>query len=173
MSNENFPRRGSRKVVEADELQLATESGWTLLESFDEVQAESCFGQEPRQVPDTSSGYVNDTVSTQRFMSVTTRKFLLGMEEDCILAVKAAEIATLEADISALRETMTEVETLKDKFEGEFNKVKKILDQQQDCLDKERETNRILDKKCRRMEEDLGKLRVAIGDLQFKEILDP
>jgi len=167
MSDQELSIRGPRKVVDADELQLATESGWVLLESFEETDVETCFGSEPRQVPDPSNCYNDGAVSTTRHLVTTTRKFLVGYDEDGALTLRSEELEEAGLKLKEVRKLLVEVESARDTFKATSERDRGLIETQDRLLEEAGTKNRELEERCRKMEGDLAKIQKAIGGLHL------
>jgi septal ring factor EnvC (AmiA/AmiB activator) len=112
-----------------------------------------------------------DTVTTQRWRQYSTTYFVIVQDEESALAEAAAATEAAKAQAAELQKKVEDDK----KAIAEANQQRdralqsvKTLELTNKSVGNERDTLRETNKK---MEADLAKLRKAIGELQFKEIV--
>jgi hypothetical protein len=161
---------GPTKIVEADELAHHTAIGWVLLDSFEVEESEIVHESAPRIVPDNNNGYDDGTVSTNRTIVLKKMQFLIGHDKKSALAEKEAEASEARnAKYAAEHAQKTAEEALK---EAETSLAQQIAGRQGSAESSKRHMGeRDTERKLRRkLEDDMGKVRKAIGDRQWDEI---
>jgi len=138
-------------------------NGWRPLVLFytEEVSVENFSG---------SGDFHELRVNIPTQIPVRKAMFLMGRTSEA--SKKEAELRKLDAELEEAKKQQVALEETIDKLldlNNENNNVMRILDKRCDELGEER--NEVQDA-AKRMEQDLGKLRKALGDIKFKEILE-
>ena len=176
------------KIIPADELERHTEMGWEVMEGFDqddiaEIPIEG--NNEPQQSHFAPSTYppgqhgrhpqIHPVRNGYKPVPVNRRYYVVTMLRDKV-------VSDLRADNGHLSQQLSEFnwkqERTKKEHEKAIEESEKKLAEEHDQLERVRrqrgsmETQRDdqIDRN-RRLERDIGKLRAAIGDLKFKEIV--
>ena len=170
---------GVFRVCRSDELTSLTEwNGWKLVGRYQESELQRCVDQEshpaaPLTPQQQSVGMTSfpQVACCERYKPVTVTKFLLRKDEESALAAMASERAYADKRASDERAEHEKTRILLTKASAERDAAiesgegyKRMIKASNDRIDEQRAT-------LRKYEEDIAKLRTAIGDLQFKEIL--
>jgi septal ring factor EnvC (AmiA/AmiB activator) len=170
---------GVFRVCSADDLASLTElNGWKLVERYQESELQRCMEQEshpaaPLTPQQQSMGMTPfpQVASCERYKPVTVTKFLLRKDEESALAAMASERDYAKTCVSNERAEHEKTRSLLKKTSEERDAAiesgagyQRMIKASNDRIDEQRAT-------LRKYEEDIAKLRAAIGDLQFKEIL--
>lgn len=165
---------GPVKVVSDFELEHHTDTGWVLLASFEEQSPQSCTQKEPVHFPKNDNGYHSDmdmVVDTERYLPASVWKHLVGKTRDTALSESKETITNLEQAVKNLGEELKKGAEDKQAVEQERDRIKAEEVRVQRQLETECEGHRETRDKKRKMEDDLGKLRDAIGGIEFDRIL--
>lgn len=167
---------GPVKVVNDNELESHTASGWVHLASFEERCAEYVSGKEPAMFPKNDSGYHNDSdlvVETSRAIPASTWKHLIGQPKETALQEASEKIEGLEHAVKALGEEMKKGAEEKQVVEKQLAQSQENEKRYMETFEGESSRHQDTRTRMRQMEADLGKLREAIGSVEFDRILKP
>jgi hypothetical protein len=164
--------KGIVKTVHASKLEECTRQGWVVVDAFDEQNTEAVYGVEPRVLPHGPNDYSHEaTVSTTHHHLVTSRYFVVRVDD-------ASHLAGLNEQIAGLKTTLDEKSVALTQAQEALRKTSRDLDTAQlDVTSLRSAAGRMAEDrqaeilKMRRMEDDLGKLRKALGELRVREIL--
>lgn len=163
---------GVVKVIDEQGLEHHTSNGWKLIAvltgtSFDQIATSA-----PRAVPENAGSYSSGTVGFSVPMQIVKHRFLVALDEASAVArlsvqlkeadAKLTDVAKQAADVSkTLKETQRRDQDLADERNAAIKKRAEVEGQLADA-----------GKKLRRYEEDIGKVRNAIGNVQMTRILE-
>jgi len=163
---------GPTKIVEAHELHTHTSSGWVLLESFETTESETVHEMVARMTPVSSGGYDDGsgTVNTNRTITVTKMQFLIGYERKSALADAAESKQKALSDKTVAEQDRDKA--IKAREEAEKSLAQQIAGRESAAASSQTHRDQ-RDEECklrRKLEDDMGKIRQAIGDRQWDEI---
>jgi hypothetical protein len=172
-----YPGYAVIRVCGYNELTLLTCEGWTVLDVLEDGQLQSqlttlpikCVGQihDPQNYNNLLPQEYVERVSVELPYAMTHHLFVLGLDETAAhaylereraAAMKALELKTAEHQAV----TKANEQLLKD--QAELTYKLKTADAAHETIVRERDEHR---NQRYRMEQDLGKLRKAVGELQF------
>lgn len=167
---------GPTMVVDGESLSNYTSDGWVVLEHWEETVTEDSYDQEvrPYALPDHNYNANNDTgvVEIRRTHLVQRRKFLLGQSKETAVAKAIAErdeaqqqVVTAESHVRTLKSEMEELRGQRDKSDEATQHERTRKQEAEERYYKEHEIRT-------RLEKDLAKVKSAIGDLRWREIID-
>jgi hypothetical protein len=162
-----MPRYVTHKVVEAQDLEWHTTSGWKLEEVLRETRAEKHMESVPFMQ---SGGYVSRE-SQDKVMAVAVTRFLVSRRPDDPLMQKTQEAQHLN---DALRNARLEVESAQNNIKAkdkELALAQKSLETANASVESYRTQYYAEQKLKQKMETDIAKVRQAVGELKMKEIL--
>lgn len=154
------------KVVNEHEVESLTRSGWRIREILPWQHVEP-FSETASPLV---NGFPQTTYATKGFL-VSTNKFVMEHNADSALAEMSEKLAKLEAEHAALQSAYAnagkDLFAAQETVRGLNNRIGYLtndLDGARVDFQKERERNR-------KMENDIAKIRQAVGELKMKEIL--
>lgn len=167
--------KGVMKIIESNEVEKHTNDGWLVLGSFEEKTYEEAHGYAARgfRLPENHHNHYNDdgTVGVTTPMPATRWMFIVGRDEASVIAEKSERIVELEDQIKSAKERTDaltkDVEAERQRAASAESNSNYYRDEGQ----KARDQIAGRDERIRKMEDDLGKIRAAFGDLKIKEIL--
>jgi hypothetical protein len=156
------------KVVEAHDVETYSMLGWRLVEVLPETYVDAFSESVPMLLP--GQNFVTNNFATKGFL-VSKNRFLMATNGSSILAGMNEKLADAEKRIAEAKAVQQEAEKKAEEWKKEANNLmrghetyvreNKILVEK---LDRSEKSNH-------KMEEDIGKIRSAVGDLKMKEIL--
>lgn len=177
--NDNGYQDGVYKVAEASELEAACLAGWRLVRELYEDRVTAVRADEPVpmfQFP----GYAGNSygsvfggnASIERPMIVRVVRFLLKRDDTSVVAAaeaRAAEALKLRDEAQAAAKAAEKAKLAAEEavalMTDESDRFRARYKEAADRRDELKAQNQ-------RMEADLGKVRAAIGDLRFREIVE-
>jgi ribosomal protein S15P/S13E len=163
---------GQLQVVEHAMVQQLTLSGWGLVFAYQEEVLEPCYDQVPNpNPPQQNYGYPPPTIQTTRYERVTRTKFVMRLGEASALAIAHAKAACAESEIARLTTEIKELRDHGDAKEKDHKATTQRLESCQRMLSDDRAVLQRSEETRRKLEADVGKIRVAIGSKQMEEIL--
>lgn len=175
-NHELYSSFGFIKSISADELDHHTKQGWILLETNNVTEGQ-LFNLQTQianpQPPQGSYGYSPVlSLNTQQLATVSTVKFLIGYPKESALKDLNDRITSLLYQNDNNYKTIRDLGISNDAKDKEVETLKTELTRTEAYR---AEASKSLDdarKQIRTMEADLAKVRKAIGDLSFREIID-
>lgn len=156
------------KVVEAYEVETYTMLGWRLSEVLSESYVESFSESVPMVLPGQS--FVSNSVATKGFL-VAKNRFLMTMDGSSVLAGMNEKLVAADKRVAEAKAAQEAAEKKAEEWKRDSNNLlrghetyvreNKILAEKLERAEKSNHT----------MEEDIGKIRKAVGELKMKEIL--
>jgi uncharacterized coiled-coil protein SlyX len=166
-----FDKAGQYKSVYAAELERLTLQGWQLVFCYQEAQQLGCSEQEP-VLPATNNGYC-PTTTVQRYKPVTVTLFVVRKPEESVLA-------ELNVLLASARETLDERNKIIVERNEESIRLNKQLQSTKDNLKSiESSMTVVRDDRDRfretvaKLEKDMVRIKTAIGERAYGEILKP
>jgi hypothetical protein len=163
------------KTCLAQELETHTCAGWQVVAMFHETHTPRRDGDRYDDDNDRYDRFNGSGRSPQPVgpppAPVTVVKFLLRRPADSVLAQKTKELAEVQCALQEERRSRAEAKRLLDAKLVELEKSKDNAESAVKAMRMEIEMRTRQTTKLRQYEVDLGKLRQAIGDLKFREIL--
>ena len=163
---------GQVKVVTASELDFLTTQGWRLVFSYQDTTHASCMETEP--TPPGYQGYnCNGTIQVTRYKPNATTYFVLHKTESQVIEELNQRAANAEHETSEARRQRDEAKKALEDLTKEHQTLKNTSSfdaQRLKNVGEERDRFRTTSSK---LEADLAKVRTAIGERQFNEILPP
>lgn len=169
------------KVVPADELDCYTENGWEVVEGFDQddlvnVPVATLPSQMPEHLePYPPSGLHRSVASGYKVVTVRRRHYLVVHDRGKVLEDLHGQLEELGKKAN---DHYWEREKAKDAHEKALEELQKELAREQELRGSVEKTRDLtigylenMRNQNHRLEQDLGKLRKAIGNLKFKEIV--
>lgn len=170
----NIPLLNGRwiyRVCTEYDLERLTREGWIYEKEIVEQDIESVADQVAVMVPSSGGGWV-DTRTVTKYMPRRTVKYLLKRDESSELVKLIDENMRLkglnEDHVRAIKKGCDELVGMKQKNDELINSAKyasERYDEQQERLEKTYSAKA-------KLEEDISKIRRAIGEKQMKEILE-
>lgn len=163
--------KGISKTVPAESLHDHTQKGWIVLDAFDQDETDVVYDTEARRLQDPSGCYHPDTVQVQRTLVLRRRHFLVGLSENSVVAQVTSERDEAQTKRREAEKALEDIRIVNQKVEAN---AARLLDNEQRMSAEVKRLRAGLDEeksRVRRMEDDLGKVRAAIGDLKMREIL--
>jgi hypothetical protein len=164
-----FDADGCHRTCGEHELEQLTQQGWRLVFMYQETYVVPCCDEVPnasRRVQ-----YEPQTVRVNTYRNVVTTRFVLKKSDEEVVSGLLEQVKRLRENDAAMNEILAKSET-------ELAEVKKQLAFSQtdvkSAVDRYKaEMTRSLDEQTRanKLELDLAKVRAAIGDLKYKEIV--
>jgi hypothetical protein len=163
---------GILKTICHHELKGHTELGWTVIDAFDQTEVVERSAMETRMVPVSPGGYdCNGTVPTMRHYTESQHYFVVRLDETAQLAKLTNEIAQLKSTLKANGDELQKsVKTIAAQGEERLLLQEQIVSRDR-TLGKMTDSQREERDRMRKMEQDLGKLRQALGEIRMREIL--
>lgn len=161
-------------VIKANDVELRSRAGWRVQEvlksSRVEVASESVsYPPQPNVGYATSPTYGTNTKSHV----VEEFNFLMVQDETKYVADLQLEVERLRMEMTNARANlMSEQETLKNTRTA-LEQAQQRLKVEQEACGRERKLVEELRLSNRKMENDIAKIRVAVGERQMKDILNP
>jgi hypothetical protein len=159
---------GAMKVVDGAEVEFLTRQGWYLQEILQETHVES-FSE---QVPFVTHGstYVQNASATKGFL-VTKNKFVMVQGKSGTIQELERQLAEAQrGQYNAQAECRKAEETAKGALEA-LKREQEISTGRFEQVNASYAVRRELEETKRKMENDIAKIRAAIGDIRMKEIL--
>jgi hypothetical protein len=159
------------KVVTGDAVETWTRQGWKLLRVLDTTQARQVQDQVPLCVASGGGGYVSQGVSTSHLV-VSEPRFLLEEDPSNSLALATADVAKSAKTASDTQAGFAEV---KNALAASATTIRGL---QAELARAHADNPKIIagwnesTATLRKLKEDMAKIRIAVGDLKVKEILD-
>ena len=165
------------KVVEGHELNFVTQNGgWRLIQVLEEEKIDTATATEPNPNYNPSMGYSssNPGPTLQRSVpkKIKIHRYLLGKDKDSVFG-------DLQAKLDDALRRMTEAEKGELKVAGqvkdllkETGEIQKKVDYNKGLYDGVREDLDNKNKVVLKMEQDIAKIRTAIGQDKMTEILE-
>lgn len=117
------------------------------------------------------NGYQQNKLSVSKALVIRVPRFVMVMDRDDALAAQRQTIDELRAQVIELRDVALECERSAKKFEQQVTELEsghKLLKEKVIAQGAE---NRTIRDTNRKLEEDIAKVRAAVGELKMKEIL--
>lgn len=164
---------GLVRTARGEELESLTLSGWKLVFSYQQVVHESCQEQEIFD-PSKFNGYYNNgypTVNVTRYKPNTTTLFVLHKSESSALESMQAQLTDTQTALSQEHYTSERLGKELSDAQKQVETEKSISTQRSDTIRRvEAERDRFRSTSTK-LEADLAKIRKAIGERSFNEIL--
>lgn len=160
--------RGVARVVEGHEVEQLTREGWRIARVLPESKMELACESVPLMGP--GMNYPTNGQGT-RGLVVGFHRFLMFKDEKSLIAEHAHEVKDLRSDVDHFRRSSEDALHNLKLREEELQKLKKYqesLEKTQNAAFDEASTER---KAKQKMEQDIAKIRKAVGELKMKEIL--
>lgn len=169
---------GPVRVVDDYELSQLTSEGWVLISSH-EVETSTLINEDlvrPEHIKPGNDHYgrrnEEGTVRTSRSVLERHRRFLVGLGADENAAKIATRMAALEVQVSEANRMLRDASENSDReFKRAEEAIKNAAAQRKD-LDELRAGADVREKRLRAMKLDLARVRKAVGERQWTEILD-
>jgi hypothetical protein len=164
--------KGLVKTIHASKLEECSREGWVVVDTYDEQNTELVSGTEPREIPHGPNDYSHEaTVFTSRHYVVTAHYFVVRRDPESHLAELHEEIADLKTLFDEKNVALNQAQAALTKATQDLELAQiDVTSLRSDAgrVSNDRQAERI---KMRKMEDDLGKLRKALGELRVREIL--
>jgi hypothetical protein len=162
------PLNGLVKVVHENQVADLSRVGWAIIAFYQETQLMPCQEQEPNENNQYGHG---PTYSLMRYKPSTFTRFVMQLDEQSALTQAAEDLKTCQSTFSAANAELTK--TKKDLEVMGQGRLK--AEQEAERLRSERTRNlESVDRATkiyRKLEDDIAKIRKALGELKLKEIL--
>ncbi len=162
---------GQLKVVTAPEVEALTLSGWHLVFTYQDTCQVQLTDSEPDLRPPNSGYYNSGMVSVTRYKPIDITYFVMRFEENSAIARMTNDLESLGKAVVGERESRIKAEKNLADAEKRVTEAKRAIDDAgaragniSSQLENARTSNR-------KLEADLAKVRTAIGELKFKEIV--
>jgi hypothetical protein len=165
---------GPVEVVEPEVLGSCTRNGWKILAVIQDDHLEEVTDQEVNPHKDQNGyNYSTTTIPTQRHHKCRRTRFLIGQTGESALSeqilatdVLATKLFQANALLKEATADRTKTENARGAAQRGAEDARKSLEEARRQLHEEQERRRLL-------EGDMAKVRQAVGDLRWREILDP
>jgi hypothetical protein len=161
--------KGEFRTVMGHDLGNLTMQGWNLVFSYQETQQMSC--SETELLPVGTQNNYGQTVNVQRYKPVTHTWFVVHKDEESVLAEAHAREALAQGALA--KEQEARKADVKKLTEVEARLTKAVLSAKQE----EDQRKRVAEDRDRfrgtavKLEGDLAKVKAAIGELKYHEII--
>lgn len=166
-----YPGYTTLKVARSREVEHMTMNGWQMLDVVTETSIQGFVGNEPAHYSNSAAYDEKRTVETMRGHIVQETLFVMGKDDESQVAKLREEIKTKEDDVVTASDEKSVAEAQRDEakrrdeqatetrnfYKTELDKMEKV--HADDCI------ARVA------IEDDLTKVRQAIGDTRFDKIL--
>ena len=166
---ENPEKYAENQEVDAYSLTNLTQEGWTVIALLSAQTTDSTQNSKPRYDRDghqLGTDYVDET------FVISQPRYLIGKTRDKVLE-------ELREERRGLKDTSDHHESRADNLGIRVEDLKKDVASKEKCIERQVESKDKAvrarddaDDRSRKMEGDLGKLRQALGDIKFKEIIE-
>lgn len=163
---------GHVKRARPEELDELTRTGWKVLGTFQEDVLDTASDVEVNPNPAGPNEYnYMATVCTTRTHRLRQTWFVVGVDEETTIAQQAKQIAELEQNLLEARTAQAELIGQLNSAKKDFQAASTDLEATSRCLEEARQDFAEARRGQRKLETDLGKVRQAVGDLRWREIL--
>jgi hypothetical protein len=163
-----YPQYKAIMAVSACDAELLSQQGWVLLEVLKAQQIDTGY----REEADPNVTYSGSP--PRRFavpFVVEGPLFLMGKDEETVVAELRAAVTVLEAEVSGLRERGQADAKAVGRFIEEKKALEASLTRNLDSYYSLDEASRALQDRARKMEEDLARVRKHVGSKLFDEAI--
>jgi len=164
---EKLEVKGELEVVKSEMLNAFSLDGWELVAILDETGVSYVSEEAPWH----SAGVCSSTMQVKKAIPFSQASYLMRRNEESTIARLSKKIRDLE---ESLRETEKEAKLLDkslDRAVGEQGRLEKVENELIRTRDTERQKFHELRDSYQKMEDDLAKVRKALGTRKMEEIL--
>ena len=158
---------GLFQVAEADEVFTQSLCGYEMVGMYQEQHAEKVRCKET----DPKADYAGYTTEVDHLVQVTKTFFVMRENKESAVASLHTQIETLREEVADAQAKLKDAETQADERGKRLAEVQERWDESKVITDQQRETIAELTRTKQKMEEDIGKIRQAIGTVKMDEIL--
>jgi hypothetical protein len=155
------------KVVTSGMVEVLSREGYKLVDRYQEKIVETSFDQ----AADPNGTYSGATVGIQNSHVITQTSFVMELDDESTLTLVSGDLKATQKvvaeQVEELKKHKLEIENLEGKLTGQYscaNSYKANYEKVSNEYDLQR-------KSYVKLEEDLAKIRKAIGEMKYKEIL--
>ena len=157
------------KLVKFIEVEAFTSIGWRLLGTVNRSSIATVFEHEPVPILSTNNGTYTppQTTSVNRHHVVDDPLFLLGKDDESALAAMKSKVDACQLTLAEHAKCAEEMR----KAKASVDRLTELVDERLNDLALQRKSTFEAIDGSRKMERDIAKLRVALGEVRMREIL--
>lgn len=160
-------RKAVHKVVSSQEVESLSRQGWYIVEIRQQDRIENV--SEQVALP-TNNGYPTQ-FNNSRSVVVSEPKFVMAQDGSSVLLETSAKLSAAEFKTRDLQLALSDLATKVTAMEKKTAELTASLQRSEESVTSSRENYYAERKLKAKMEEDIAKIRNAIGELKMKEIL--
>lgn len=167
---------GGYRVVNAEQLPEYTQAGWRVTRVLQETRVEHTTdtGVNPAYDPDNSFNYGRgETITLDKSHTTSITLFLLRQDAGSVLEQANKRIQELTAELSAVATELAEAIGSRDSFQQTCGELEALACRRGDSLEAAMQAQETLRGRIATLERDISRIRIAIGEQQMNQILNP
>ena len=164
------------KTVSAEQLERATYEGWRVIQTIEVEDARTVYEHDmaiavPAADPNRYGGDPSRRPKVERTVVVKTMMFLVGKDESSAVGLLTSQLRQAHRELADAQGNERLAKSHLGVAEKALNEAKKDIEERTEFVIQLRKQNEQREERLRKMEQDMAKIRHAVGDLKVKEIL--